>query len=186
MGDEGKTAARALEPYRDYLRLLARLHLPPQLRSKLDASDVVQETMLKAYRNLAQFRGQSDAELARWLRRILANSLTDAVRQFAAGARDVALEHSLEGAIEQSSARLEAWLLADCPSPSEHAVRHEQLLRLSQALAQLPDDQRLALELHHLQGCSVETISQVMGRSKTAIGGLLRRAMKRLRELMEE
>jgi RNA polymerase sigma-70 factor (ECF subfamily) len=171
-----------LEPFRDYLHLLARLQLPALLRGQVDPSDVVQETMLRAHQKVHQFRGHSEAELAAWLRRILLNHLTEALRKFGPATGKGVLENDLE----QSSARLEMWLAAETSSPSEQAIRHEELVRLTAALAQLPDKQRTALELKHLQGWSVEAISRTLGLSKLAVGGLLRRGMKRLRELMEE
>jgi RNA polymerase sigma-70 factor (ECF subfamily) len=186
MADEVPAPEWCLEHYRDYLHLLARVQLDPLLRGKLDASDIVQQTLLRAHERRGQFRGQSEGELTAWLRRILANTLTDAVRTFAARGRDVGLEKSLEQAVDQSSARLEAWLAADGSSPSQHAVRQEQLLQLSAALARLPEDQRTALELQHIQQYTVEAISQRMGRSKAAVGGLLRRGMRRLRELLDD
>jgi RNA polymerase sigma-70 factor (ECF subfamily) len=185
MADEAKASGWPPEGYREYLHLLARLQLPPRLRSKLDPSDVVQQALLQAYQGLDQFRGRSEAELAAWLRMILANSLTDALRKFGTEGRDVTQERSLERSVEQSSIRLEGWLAADQSSPSQQAVRHEQMLRLSEALGQLPEDQRTALELQYLKDYSVEAISEEMSRSKAAVGGLLRRGMKTLRELME-
>jgi RNA polymerase sigma factor (sigma-70 family) len=88
--------------------------------------------------------------------------------------------------LHESSSRLEAWLAADQSSPSERAARHEELLRLAEALAHLPEDQRRAVELHHLLRLSVEEVARELGRSESAVGGLLRRGLKRLRELMRD
>ena len=71
MQHEAESPVRNWEDYRDYLHLLARLQLDPRLRGKLDPSDVVQQTLVKAYQNRAQFRGHTAGEEAGWLRRIL-------------------------------------------------------------------------------------------------------------------
>jgi RNA polymerase sigma-70 factor (ECF subfamily) len=185
MTQETHAQGKPLEHYRAYLRLLARLQLDPRLRGKLDPSDVAQEALLRAHEKRDQFRGQSEAEFAAWLRRILANYLTDAVRKYGLAGASAGLELSLEASLDQSSARLEALLAADQASPGDQVSHQEQLLRLAEALARLPEDQRTALELKHLQGFTVETISQEMGRTKSAVGGLLRRGMHTLRQLLE-
>jgi len=153
MANEVPAQLRPLESYRAYLRALAGAQFPPRLRGSLDPSDVVQKTLLKAHEKRAQFVGTTNGEMAAWLRRILTNVLTDELRRAAVVARDAALERSIGPALEQSSARLEAWLAADGASPSEQAVRHEELLRLTESLARLPEDQRAAVELQQLQGC---------------------------------
>jgi len=182
MAHEEADKDRILEKYRDYLRFLARQNLDPRLHGKFDPSDVVQQTMLEAHQAWGQFRGQSPAELAAFLRRILAHNLTDALRRYGAAARNVDLEKGLA----DSSARLEGLLAADQPSPSQQAVQVEDLQHLARALAQLPEDQRRAVELRHLHGSSVAEIAEQLMRSETAVGGLLRRGLKRLRELMSE
>jgi RNA polymerase sigma-70 factor (ECF subfamily) len=176
----------SLDRYREYLSLLARAQLSPRLQSKLSPSDVVQQALLKAHEKRGQFRGQSEAEWAAWLRQILVNTLAEAVRGFGRQQRDVAVERSLEAAVADSSARLERWLAADQSSPSQRAIRQEELLRLAQAIAQLPEDQRTALEMRHVQGCSLVAISQHMDRSEASIAGLIRRGLKQLREQLND
>jgi RNA polymerase sigma-70 factor (ECF subfamily) len=176
----------APEQFRDYLRLLARLQIAPQLRGKLDPSDLVQETLLKAHKGRDQFRGQTTAEMAAWLRRILANDLAAALRRYGRQRRDTALERSLEASLSESSSRLEAWLAGDSSGPRRHAERNEELLRLAAALSRLPDDQRTAVELRHLQSLTMAEVSLLMDRSEPAVIGLVRRGLKRLRELLAE
>ena len=177
--DEG-----ALERYRDYLRLMARLHLPPALRGQLDPSDVVQQALLQAHQHREQFRGRGEPELAAWLRTIPANQLAQAVRRSGRRRRDVTLERSLEAGLAASSSRLEARLADDRSSPSEQAMRHERLRHLAEALARLPEDQRQAVELHHLKGRTLPQVAREMRRSKEAVAGLLFRALKKLRQLL--
>jgi RNA polymerase sigma-70 factor (ECF subfamily) len=92
----------------------------------------------------------------------------------------------MEAAFQQSSVRLEAFLRPPPSSPSEQAMRHEGLIQLAAVLAQLPDDQRTAVELHHLQGCTVAEVAAHLGRTEAAVAGLLRRGLKRLRELLHD
>ena len=68
----------ALERYRSWLGLLARLQVEPRFRAKFDPSDIVQQTMLEAVRDWPKFRGSTEAELAAWLRQILAHVLLHA------------------------------------------------------------------------------------------------------------
>jgi RNA polymerase sigma-70 factor, ECF subfamily len=172
----------ALERYRDYLHLLARLQLDPKLRAKIDLSGVVQQTLLEAHK--AGRRGQ--ARPLAWLRRILANNLGDEIRKLTAAKRDLGREQSLEAALDASSARLECWLAADQSSPSDQLQREEQALRLAQALADLPEAQREALVLQHWHGWALADIARHMQRSPTAVAGLLKRGLQQLRTVLRD
>ena len=95
------TNGRSLERYESYLHLLARLRLR-SVPGNLDAFDIVQDVLLKAHAGQGRFRGHSEGEWRAWLRRILANTITDAIR-------DAAHEPIIRDALEKSSLRLEAW-----------------------------------------------------------------------------
>ncbi len=64
-------------------------------------------------------------------------------------------------------------------------MRVEELVRLAGALSQLPDDQRLVVELHHLKGMPVAEVAEILERTKPAVMGLLFRGLKKLRALLE-
>jgi RNA polymerase sigma-70 factor (ECF subfamily) len=174
----------ALERFRAYLHLLARAQLDGRWQGKVDASDIVQQTLLKAHTALEQFRGREPAELAAWLRQILARTLADCLRDLRRDKRDVALERSLEAAVEESSSGLVRWLASEQSSPSEQAMHNEQLVELTEALGELPEPQRRALMLKHCEGRSLAEIGRELGRSPAAVASLLRRGLKQLRERM--
>jgi RNA polymerase sigma-70 factor (ECF subfamily) len=115
----------------------------------------------------------------------VAHHLT-AIDKLEGAKRDVAWECSLAAALAQSSARLEALLQSSPTSPSHQALRHEELLQLSAALAQLPEEQRLAVEMHYLQGCTVAAVAEHMGRTERSVAGLVRRGLQALRVLMAD
>src|SRR6516165_9532244 len=107
MDSPGAAADRGLERFRSYLLLLARARLDPLVRAKVGASDVVQQTLLAAHRDYAQFRGRTVGEQAAWLRQILAHTLANVVRDLRRDRRDVAREQPLQAALEESASRLE-------------------------------------------------------------------------------
>ena len=184
MSRDAEEQARRVERFRSYLLLLARLQLNPRLRGKMDLSGVVQQTLLEAHR--APGVPGADAELAAWLRRLLAHNLGDEVRKAHARKRDIAREQSLEAALAGSSARLEAMLAAGQSSPSQRAGRNEELLRLAAALGQLPEAQRLAVELHYLCGWPLADVAEHLGRGKSAVAGLLHRGLDKLRAWLQD
>jgi RNA polymerase sigma-70 factor, ECF subfamily len=177
--------ARRLEQFRDYLRVLTRMQLGRRWKGWLDPSDLVQQTLLEAYRRHDQFRGRGDAARGAWLRAILARNVADAIRAQGRQKRDIARERSLEADFEASSARLGAWLIAEQSTPSEQAMRHEQAVVVANALARLPQAQCEALVLHYWQDRSLAEIAAHLDRTTDAVAGLLKRGLRNLRALLK-
>jgi RNA polymerase sigma-70 factor (ECF subfamily) len=178
MAHEPESLEGELERHRAYLGIIARKHLDRRLWCHIDPSDVVQHTLLDAHRKREQFQGVN--RLA-WLRAMLLNDLADAIRKFG---RVAQREKPIQTALDQSSGWINASLAADQSSPSQQAMMHEQLEALAQAVAQLPDGEREAVELHHLHGWTVVELAEHLRRTQPAVAGLLHRGLKRLRGLM--
>jgi RNA polymerase sigma-70 factor (ECF subfamily) len=176
--------AKPFEAYRGYLLMLARLQMDASLQRIIDPSDVVQQTLLRAHERREQFRGESDGERAAWLRQILARSMIDALRKY--GRESDRRGQSVELALEQSSCRLDALLAASTSSPGAKAEHQEQLMRLATALDRLPEDQRRAVELRHLNELPIAEIGRLMDRTTAAVGGLIQRGLRSLRAMLED
>ena len=177
---------QTLNEFRSYLYLMARAHLGPRMQQQVDASDLVQQTLMDAYAKKGQFRGDTDAERAAWLRQILAHNLKDALRYHHRARRDVSRQRVLEAGVDQSFQRAQSWLEASQSSPSQQAEKKEELLRLANAVTQLPDDQRDAVILRHLQGLSLAEVANQLDRSESAAAGLVYRGLKKLHDLLDE
>lgn len=179
MVDKEPSHDRRPEAYRDYLRLLARLWMPRRLQRKIDASDLVQDALVKASAKGDQFQGNSGQYKA-WLRRILERTLLDEIRKYERRPEQSVCK------VEESSRRLESWIEGEQPSPSEPAIRDEQLELLARFLAELQEDQHEVLVLKHCLGQKVAEIAEELGRTTASVAGLLRRGLKRLRQHFPE
>jgi RNA polymerase sigma-70 factor, ECF subfamily len=166
-----------LERYRQYLLVLASVHLAPELRRKLDPADVVQQTLIRAHAALPELRAMDPAGVTAWLRIILANELRDSVRHFHRDKRNIQREADLD----RSASGLEGWLAAHHTTPSGRASQNEQLLRLSDALAELPETMREVVVLKHCQNWTLHQIADRIGKSVPAVASYLRRGLEQLR-----
>jgi RNA polymerase sigma-70 factor (ECF subfamily) len=172
---------QVLDACRGYLLRIANRRLSADLRSKGGASDLVQQTFLDAQRDFERFQGESEKELLAWLRQILLHNLAHFRRRYlATGKRDPGREAPL--AEEASSTDGGADLAARTPSPSEHAIAHEEAQAVQQALERLPEELRQVLALRHQEQLTFEEIGQRMQRSTSGARALWLRAIERLND----
>ena len=173
-----------MNEFRNYLLFLAKVEFDSRLKQKFDASDIVQQTLLDAHRRKDQFQGSTEAEKAAWLRQILSNNLIDTIRRYGSQKRNLNRERSLDSALEHSSRNLEQFWASDGERPVDKAIRQEQALLLADAFAQLPESQQEALVLQKRRGWSLSEIADHMGSTPPAVAGLLKRGLRRLREVL--
>ena len=178
--DSSEKSIRNLGRYRSYLQLKA-LGIAPNLRSKVDASDMVQQTLLEAHQKMSQFKGSTEPEMAAWLGRMLSNNITDAVRALRRKKRDIAKERSLESNDTQHARSAADRIKSEQTTPSLCAIRSEDLTMLHRALGALPEPQRKVIVLHHLQGKSLAEVAQETNRTRASVAGLLYRGLRAIR-----
>lgn len=162
-----------LEESRQYLLAVASSQLESGVRPKVAASDIVQETFVKAARAFEGFKGNSESELRSWLRRILLNRLTDQMRR----------EH-LDLYVPWNSACGPGpdGLVDRQLTPRRALDQKEAARQLEAALARMSADHQLVIRLRHFDRCSFAEIGKRMSRSEDAAEKLWCRAMKKLKE----
>ncbi len=173
-----------LQTYIPYLKMLARLQFNSRLQSRLDASDLVQETVLAAQRDLPRFRGETEKELLSWLRVILANKAAASVRYHSRRCRDVDLEKSFQRDLDGSAMLIGEALVSPDSSPSQRTRRRERSVLLSQALSELSEEHREALILREFEGLTFAEVAQRMNRSVSSVKNLWVRGLMKMRKLM--
>ena len=174
-----------MERYQPYLYLLAQRRLSPRIRTRVDPSDIVQQTLLEAQRDLVSFRGQAEEEFLAWLRRILQHNVQQSIeRHWEAKKRSVQQERSLSEP-QEGGQELVDFVAAEQSSPSQRAMRGEAAVQLAWAIRTLPEDQQEAVRLRHLEGYSLKQLAETMGRSEMAVAGLIKRGLQNLRQQLQ-
>jgi RNA polymerase sigma-70 factor (ECF subfamily) len=171
---------RLFELCRTYLGFVARSQVESWLRAKVDASDLVQQTMLEAHRDFNGFQGTSEKEWLAWLRKILSHTAADFVRHYRGTAkrragREVRFRDPADtiahGAPEPAAPQA---------TPSQEFFRLDNELRVTVALAELPPDYQEVIVLRNLQRLPFNDVAERMHRSRPAVQMLWMRAIKKL------
>jgi RNA polymerase sigma-70 factor, ECF subfamily len=167
---------QALSSVRDYLLLVANEGLEPALKAKGNASDLVQETFLRAQRGMESFRGRTASEWRHWLRSILIRNMAQERRRFVATAkRLVQREVTIP---EQSQLEYGGYI----ETPGRELALRELETALIKGLERLPDHYRQVVTWHHRHQLSFEEIGRRCGISAEAARKLWKRALGRLRK----
>ena len=173
------------EACRSFLGFAARAQVESWMRVKVDASDLVQQTMLEAHRDFDRFQGDSEKEWLGWLRKILAHNVADFIRRYRGTAkrpvrREVPIrvtgDTQLVGAVPEPA--------APDATPSQELMRLDNELRVAAALDQLPTDHQEVIVLRNLQRLAFAEVAERMGRSRPAVQMLWMRAIKKLQTVM--
>lgn len=173
-----------LERHRPYVYRFVELRLDPQIRGRVDPSDVVQEAQMEAFRRLDAYLGNAPMCFRLWLRQIALDRLL-MLRRHHRGTRRRSVTHEV-ALPDQSSLAFARQLLASGTSPSGRLVASELAQRVRQAVAQLPDADREIVLLRNFEGLSNQEVAQLLEIKPVSASQRYGRALMRLRKLLAE
>jgi RNA polymerase sigma-70 factor (ECF subfamily) len=165
--------------FRKYSRRLAVLihyKLGAELRGSREVDDILQETLLRAFRDIGRFHYRTPGSFLSWLSSIADHVIVDAARYEGRERRRAEEVVPLSQGPEP----------ADTKTPSRLLAQKESVARLLERLDALPEDYRRAILLAKIEGLSTAELAERMGKSREAVALLVHRAVKRFRELAGE
>ncbi len=173
---------------RERLRQMIRLRLDRRLQGRIDSSDVLQDAYLDVARRAGEYIANPNMPPFLWLRFLTEQTLQDLHRHhLKVHMRDAGQEVSLRyrGTLQANSASLAEMLLGRLTSPSHAARRAEMQLKLQEVLNAMEPLDREVLALRHFEELSNHEVARVLGLSKTAASNRYKRALGRLKEMLE-
>lgn len=181
---DAESRERLFQLCRSFLDLVARSQVESSLRVKVDASDLVQETLLEAHRDFDRFRGLSENEFLAWLRQILSHNAADFVRRYRGTAKRQARREVRFRDPADSAAPGVPEPAAPGDTPSQEFLQLDNELRVVAALDRLPEDYKEVIVLRNLQRLAFSEVADRMGRSRPAVQMLWMRAIRKLQQLL--
>jgi RNA polymerase sigma-70 factor, ECF subfamily len=172
--------SRVFEKHRRRLAVLIHYKLSPQSRRFCEVEELVQETSLRAFRDIERFTYQSPGSFLRWLSSIADHVIVDRMRY---QNRECRAAEEVRFRSESNPAGPEP---VDTGTPSRLLAQQQAVERLLARLDSLPEDYRQALVMAKIEGLTTAEIAERMGRSREAVALLVYRAIKRYRELLKE
>jgi RNA polymerase sigma-70 factor (ECF subfamily) len=184
---DGAARQQLLTRHRGRLRAMVAARLDRRLAARLDPSDVVQEALAEAARQLDEYLRERPLPFYPWLRQLAWDRLVKAHRAHLARARRSVRreEPGVLGLPDESMAELAQRLASCASSPSRHALRVELHGRVRAALALLGEADREVLVLRYLEQLPLREVAAVLGVSASAVKMRHVRALERLRVLLE-
>ena len=176
------------EKHRARLKKMVRLRMDRRLQTRIDASDVLQDTWLDCERRFEEYVAAPTMPFFHWLRFLTGQRLVDLHRRhLGTAARDIRQEISLyQGALPAaSSVSLAEQLMGRLTSVSQAAERAEIQVRIQTALNSLEVIDREVLILRHFEMLTNEETAQALGLKKAAASNRYIRALRRIKEILD-
>ncbi len=169
--------------HRARLRRAIAFRLDRRMAARADASDVLQETYLEAFKRLPKYLEQQDMPFYLWLRWIAREKVMGLYRRHI-GADKRAIEREVPLLPPESSARFVGAVIGRGPTPSQELAKAELAEQLRKSIARLDQDERDLILWRHFEQLSIRETAELLGISEAAASKRYIRALEHLRKLL--